>query len=258
MSKGLARQALTVITTLVMITVNSLANVLPLNGQNTGEISDRFEVYFTPAGYVFSIWGLIYIGLIAYTIYQALPAQRDNAALDRIAPWYWLGSAANIVWIFLWHYNIFYPTILAMGLLLVSLIMIYLRLDIRRASVGAAMKWLVHVPFSIYLGWITVATIANATALLWLAGWDGFGISPEMWTAIMLGVAALIAVVMALTRADAAYLLVLVWAFAGIAVKHPTVPLVSNSAWVAAAVAATLALLSLMPSSLLMQRTARG
>lgn len=224
MNKGLQRQVMTVVVTVLMITVNALANILPINGQNTGDISDRFEVYFTPAGYVFSIWGLIYIGLITYTIYQALPAQRNNEALNRIAPWYWLGSAANGAWIVLWHYNIFYPTILAMGLLLVTLIVIYLGLNIQRANVGAAMKWLVHAPFSVYMGWITVATIANVTSLLWLARWSGFGISAEAWTAIVLAVAAIIAGAVTLTRADAAYLLVLVWAFIGIAVKHPGVP----------------------------------
>jgi hypothetical protein len=247
MNKGLARQIVTVMATLATIIINMLANILPINGQNTGEISDRFDVYFTPAGYVFSIWGLIYLGLIAYTVYQALPAQRDNQALVRIAPWYWLASAANCAWIFLWHYNIFYLTILAMGLLLVCLIFIYLRLDIQRARVGRAMKWLVHVPFSIYLGWITVATIANVTSLLWLANWDGFGISAEVWTAIVLAVAVMIAGAMALTRADAAYLLVLVWAFIGIAVKHPGVPVVATSAWIAMGVVAIMAIVSLIP-----------
>src|SRR5687767_4589118 len=134
MNKGFLRQVITAIFTIAMIAVNALANILPINNQNTGEISDRFEVYFTPAGYVFSIWGLIYIGLIAYSIYQALPAQRDNKALDETAPWYWLSSAANIVWILLWHYNLFYTTLLAMGLLLISLIMIYVRLNIQRAQ----------------------------------------------------------------------------------------------------------------------------
>jgi benzodiazapine receptor len=247
MKKGLARQIVTVIATMVTITTNMLANILPINGQNTGEISDRFDVYFTPAGYVFSIWGLIYLGLIAYTVYQALPAQRSNEALNRIAPWYWLASAANGAWIFLWHYNIFYLTILAMGLLLISLIMIYLGLNIRHTSVGAAMKWLVHVPFSVYLGWITVATIANITSLLWLAKWDGFGISAEAWTAVVLAVAVIIAGAVALIRADAAYLLVLVWAFSGIAVKHLGVPVVATSAWIATGLVAIMAIVSIIP-----------
>jgi len=104
-------QIITILVTLLTITVNVLANALPLNGQDTGEISDRFDIYFVPAGYVFSIWGLIYLGLIAFTIYQALPSQKDNELIKKIYPAYWIGSLANIVWLFLWHYNIFFPDI---------------------------------------------------------------------------------------------------------------------------------------------------
>lgn len=244
---SLWKQVLTIIATLAVITVNALANALPINGQNTGEISNRFEVYFTPAGYVFSIWGVIYLGLIAYSIYQALPAQRDSAVLGAIAPLYWVSCLANIVWIFLWHYEVFYPTILAMLTLLVMLILIYLRLDIGRADVSAGMRWAVHLTFSIYLGWITVATIANASALLWLANWNQFGISAEAWTAIMLAAAVVISLLMAITRRDAAYLLVLVWAFAGIYMRFPGMPLVAISAIAAAVVVLLEAVLSLLP-----------
>lgn len=249
MNKLSVRQVLTLLTTAAIITVNALANALPINGQTTGEISDRFDVYFTPAGYVFSIWGLIYVGLIAYSVYQALPAQRDNKLLNAVAPFYWLSGLANIAWIFLWHYEVFVLTLPVMLVLLVSLILIYTRLDIGRATVSRAMKWLVHVPFSIYLGWITVATIANTSSLLWLADWGRFGISPEAWTAVVLAVAVVIAGLVALTRADVAYQLVLVWAFIGIAMKHPGVPLVATSAIIAAAMAALFALVSAIPNS---------
>lgn len=248
MNKDILRQFVTIVATVATITVNVLANVLPINGLNTGEISDRFEVFFTPAGYVFSIWGLIYLGLIVFSVYQALPAERENGTLRAIAPWYWLASAANIVWIFLWHYEYFAVSIVAMLVLLLSLIMIYLRLDTGRKPVSRAMRWLVQVPFSIYLGWITVATIANITPVLWLNDWSGFGISAQAWTAIVLAVAVVIAAAVAFTRADVAYLLVLVWAFAGIAVKHPDVPLVTTSAIVAAVIVALLALVSVLPA----------
>ncbi len=256
MNKDILRQILTVIATIATITINGLANALPLNGLNTGEISDRFQVYFTPAGYVFSIWGVIYLALIAYTIFQALPAQRENEALRAIAPWYWLGSAANSAWIFLWHYELFAWTVPVMLILLASLIAIYLRLDIGRREVSARMRWLVHLPFSIYLGWITVATIANVTAVLWWAGWDGFGIRSEVWTAIVLAAAVIIATLMALTRRDVAYELVLVWAFVGIAARHPNVPLVTSSAIAAAVIVAVLAALSALPRGILPRHAA--
>jgi hypothetical protein len=241
------RQAATVAATLAVITINALANILPINGQQTGEISDRIEVYFTPAGYVFSIWGIIYLGLIAYTVFQALPANRENSALRAVAPYYLLGSAANFAWILLWHYERFPLTPFAMLILLGTLILTYLRLNVGRAPVSATVKWFVHMPFSIYLGWITVATIANITAVLWLANWDGFGIAPEIWMAIVLTVAVIIAAAVALTRGDVAYELVLVWAFAGIYAKHSAVATVGTSALVAAVLVGLFALVSLVP-----------
>jgi len=233
--KGTVRQVVVIVAALAMIIVNVLANALPINGQNTGEISDRFDIYFVPAGYVFSIWGLIYIGIIAYLIYQALPAQRNDARMEAIAGPFVLSSVANIVWIFLWHYNAFPATLVAMLVLLASLIVIYLRLGTGRTRVSTAETWAVRVPFSIYLGWITVATIANVTQVLYYLGWNGFGISPETWLTIMLAVAVVVAALMAWTRRDVAYLLVLVWAFIGIALKHAAVPPVTTAAWVATA-----------------------
>ena len=247
MSKALLYQLITIIATLATITINGLANALPINGQGTGEISDRFQVFFTPAGYVFSIWALIYLGLIAYSIYQALPAQRNNQTLQAIAPYYWASSLANIAWIYLWHYEIFYLTIIAMLGILITLILIYLRLNIGHTTPTPAFKWLVHTPFSIYMGWITVATIANVTSLLWLANWNSFGLAPEVWVPIVLSVAVIIAYLIARTRRDIAYLLVLVWAFAGITVKHNDVPIVAISATIAALVVAAFVIMSALP-----------
>jgi hypothetical protein len=173
MNKDTLRQTLVVLVTLATIVVNGLANALPLNGLQTGQISDRFEVYFVPAGYVFSIWGLIYLGLIAYAVYQALPAQKENPRLRAITyPYIW-GSLANIAWIFLWHYEVFRLTIFAMLVILAMLISIYLRLDVGRTKAKGALNWCVYLPFSIYLGWITVATIANVTSLLDYLNWSG-------------------------------------------------------------------------------------
>ena len=186
MNRDTARQLVNIIATVLMIVVNVLANALPLNGQNTGAISDRFAIYFVPAGYVFSIWGLIYLFLIGFTVYQALPSQRENARLRRVGYLYALSSALNIIWIFLWHYNIFVGTIIAMLGLLASLIAIYVRLGIGVTPVKTAEKWLVNVPFSIYLGWISVATIANASQFLDYVNWSGWGISDQGWAIIMI------------------------------------------------------------------------
>jgi hypothetical protein len=232
-NRDLVRQLVNVIATVLMIVVNVLANALPLNGQETGAISDRFAIYFVPAGYVFSIWGLIYLFLIGFTVYQVLPSQRENPRLRRVGYLYAVSSALNIIWVFLWHFNIFVGTLIVMLGLLASLIAIYVRLGIGLTPVKTAEKWLVNVPFSIYLGWITVATIANASQFLYFLKWSGLGIHPQLWAVIMIGAATAVALLMALARRDIAYLLVLVWALAGIGVKHLVTPAVSAAAWIA-------------------------
>ena len=238
MKKDIVRQAVNLLATVATIVVNGLANALPINGQTTGEISDRFRVYFVPAGYVFSIWGLIYLALIAFAVYQALPAQRENPHLRRIGYLFALSCVANSAWIFLWHYEFFELTLVAMFGLLLLLIAVYLRLDIGRVRVSTAEKWLVHIPFSIYLGWITVATIANVTSVLYYLNWDGWGIRPEVWAVIMLVVGAGIASALSISRGDVAYVLVIVWAFVGIAVKHAATPLVAITAGLMALIVA--------------------
>jgi hypothetical protein len=231
-----SRQIITILTTIITITVNALASILPLNGQDTGQISDRFNILFVPDGYVFAIWGIIYLGLLFYTIYQALPTQRDNRTLNAIAPLYWLGSLANSIWIFLWHYEFFLITPIAMITLLVSLILIYTHISKSRAGFNTAQKGFVLLPFSIYLGWISVATVANITQVLFYINWGGWGISAEAWAVIMLGVATLLGVLMHWREKDIAYGLVLIWAFIGIAVKQADFAFVATTAWVTAAI----------------------
>ncbi len=237
---------LNIVAVVVVLVVNGLANALPLNGLTTGEISDRFEVYFVPAGYVFSIWGLIYLGLIAFVVYQALPKQRDHPRLQRISYGFVVSCLANAAWIFLWHYERFPLTLVAMLVLLVSLIFIYLRLGIGRAEVSTLEKVCVDIPFSIYLGWVTVATIANVTSLLDYVGWGGWGIGPQVWTVIMLIAATAITAAVGFTRGDIAYMLVIVWAFIGIAVKHAGTPTVAISAWVMTTIVVVVIALNVM------------
>lgn len=243
MKKDTIRQSVNVLALLAVIVVNGLANALPLNGQTTGEISDRFDIYFVPAGYVFSIWGLIYLTLIGFVVYQALPSQRDNPRLRSVGYLFALSCAANAAWLFAWHYEAFALSMVAMAALLLLLIGIYLRLEIGRSPVSSAERWLVRVPFSIYLGWITVATIANASSLLDYLDWGGWGISPETWTVIMLAAATGITATVSVTRGDLAFGGVIVWAFVGIAVKHAGTPVVSTAAWAAAVAAAVVTVL---------------
>lgn len=238
MNKDSIRQLMVIIATLGMIMVNALANILPINGVNTGQISDQFKVYFVPAGYVFSIWGLIYLLLIAYTVYQALPAQKKNPVLQKIGWWYVVGSAANSVWIFLWHYQVFPLTLLMMLILLATLLVIHRQLNRDDNHSSKGLRWFVQLPFSVYLGWITVATIANVTDVLDFVGWNGFGLDPVLWAVIMLGVAVILAALMAFTRRDWAFLGVLVWAFIGIGQKFRGLSPLMESAFLSAGLVA--------------------
>ncbi|MEN6570227.1 MAG: TspO/MBR family protein [Anaerolineaceae bacterium] len=245
MNKDAFRQIMVILATVVMITINALANILPFNGLTTGAVSDSFKVFFVPAGYVFAIWGLIYLLLIGYTIYQALPAHREDATLRRIGWWYVLSAVVNSAWIFLWHYQQFPFTLVMMLVLLVSLIVIVLNLKPLDASGSTGEKLLLRLPFSVYLGWITVATIANVTDVLDFYHRNGFGIQPQTWVAIMLAVALVVAFLMMIARRDWAFLAVLVWAFIGIAVKFPSEAVVVLSSWVAAGISGVFLLVSL-------------
>jgi hypothetical protein len=240
--KNLLRQISVIVAILGTLTINVLADVLPINGLNTGAISDTFHVYFVPAGYVFSIWGIIYIGLIAYAVFQALPSQKENPHLQSTGWWVVLGSLANCAWIFLWHYEQFVGTLAAMLILLATLIAVYLRLGINRFKVSTGETWAVRVPFSIYLGWITVATVANVTDVLDYTGWNQFGISAAIWMVVILAAVLLIAGLMNFLRRDVAFAVVLLWALAGIAVKFPAEGIVTYATWITfGVVAVTLA-----------------
>ncbi len=210
--KDMLRQFAVIFVTILTITVNALANILPINGMQTGDISDSYPVLFTPAGYVFSIWGVIYLGLIAYTVFQALPAQRGNPQMRAIGWIYVVSGLANSLWIFLWHYLAFGWSVLVILVLLVSLALIYARLWPVRSQVSRGERWTTHVPFSIYLGWASVATVANVSVWLYDLGWNGGFLAPEWWTVIMLAVASVLGLLFGLRLHDAAYVLVLVWA----------------------------------------------
>ena len=238
--KDIFRQTAVIVSIVITLVVNGLANALPINGLNTGQISDLFKVYFVPAGYVFSIWGVIYLGLIAFAIFQALPAQRENPRLRATGWWIVLSGLANSAWIFLWHYQLFPLTLVVMLVLLASLIMIYLRLEIGRSRVSTTENWLARVPFSIYLGWITVATVANATSLLDYLKWNGFGIAPEVWMGIMLAAVLVIVTLVNLRHHDIAYSLVILWALAGIGLKHAAVSAVATPTWITFALVAVI------------------
>lgn len=251
MNKDRFRQALVIAAVAATIGLNGLANALPLNGRNTGDVANSFPTFFTPAGYVFAIWGVIYLGLIGYAGFQALPAQRHNPRLQAIGGWFVLSCVANCAWLVLWHYGYITMTMPAMLVLLVSLIVIYARLQVGRRDLPGRERWLVHGPFAVYLGWVTVATIANASVVLYNLGWSGLGIAGPQWAAILLVVATCIGGAIVIGRADWAYGAVLVWAFTGIVIKYAATPIIAVTAGVTALVMVVLIALALARRMLL-------
>lgn len=202
------------------IAMNGLANALPINGQQTGEISDRFEVFFTPAGYVFSIWGLIYLGLVLFAFYQLLPKQEDNQLIERISVSFWISSIANIAWILLWHYEYFASTLIVIIVLLVSLVWIWLVLSSAGLPKDQAEHWMLRIPFSVYVGWVSIATLANLAVVLEEKGLRPFDIGARDWAIGMIVLGGLTALAVGHFRRDLAYLAVFLWAFTGIAFKQ--------------------------------------
>lgn len=225
------------------VAVNALAILLPIGGVTTQEVSALYPALFVPAGYVFSIWSVIYLGLAAYAVAQAVPPLLRDDRVRSVAWWFVLSGVLNSVWLVLWQTLRIYWTVPVMLALLLTLIAIYRGLRVGRRA-GPAETWLVRVPFSIYLGWISVATIANVSDALLHAQWAGWGISDVAWAVIMLAVATLLGTLMLLRERDVAYALVLIWAFVGIAVEQRPEPVVAGAA-LAAAVLVALAVLTL-------------
>ena len=216
----------------VVFVVNYLAVNLPLNGLTTKQISDSFDIYFVPAGYVFLIWGVIYIQQTVYLIYRALPGQRDNKLLGEIDGWFILSNIANVLWLLSFHYLHFVLSLAFMIVLLISLIIIFRnKLNVGRVRTKQSWRWIVEAAFGVYMGWVSVATIANVTQVLDYLRWDRFGIAPETWFIVVTLLIVGISAYASFTRRVFEFNLVLIWALVGIALKFPKVPLVNYSAW---------------------------
>ncbi|MFC1861753.1 hypothetical protein ACFLX6_00450 [Chloroflexota bacterium] len=223
-SRLLTLSILNLIGFLGTVVVNGLANALPLNNKTTGELSDQYPNLFVPAGLTFSIWGVIYILLAIFVIYGLVISIKNNtqktAFIENIGILFFISSLANIGWIFAWHYEILPLSLVLMLVILGALITIYLRLHIGKSDSTLNERYLVHLPFSVYLGWITIATIANVTAVLVDINWNTFGLGEQFWTVAVIIVGIAIALSILLTRKDIFYCLVVDWALLGILLKR--------------------------------------
>lgn len=200
-----------------MVAMNAAANLLPLNGRTTGDIADQFRIFLTPAGFTFSIWSVIYIGLAAYVFYQWTPDGRSSTRVQRISRPFVISCIANMVWLELWHYGHYVATLAAMLVLLASLVVIYNSLS-RTSVLIRAERWCVDVPFSIYIGWVSIATLVNLSVVLDIIDARP-GISALSWAIAMVVLATLIGLVVGRRRRDPVYQAVVAWALAGVALK---------------------------------------
>lgn len=204
-----------------VLVMNYLATALPIAGRTPAEVSDMFPTLFTPAGFTFSIWGIIYLLLIGFAGYQirffnkALPA-----FLEKTGWLFVLSCAANAGWLLAFHHLQIGLSLFIMLVLLGSLVAIYLGLNDGPTRPSAAERWLVRLPFSIYLGWITVATIANTSIFLTHAGWSGEPGGAPFWTAGVIAAAVGVGVLALWRRGDVGFALVIVWALYGIFSKR--------------------------------------
>ncbi len=225
------RQIITLAAILGSIAINSLSNKFPPNGVNIGALSNTLfsSVQILPANYAFAIWGLIYIGLIAFGIYQLQPAQRRNPRLQRSGYLLALACLAQCVWIYLFLARLFPLSTIAMLGILVPLIVMYQRLGIGQQTVPRRVRWLVDIPISVYLGWISVATIVNVAIALYSLNWNGWGLTSPVWTVMVMAVSAIIGAFMLIQRGDRAYALVITWALIAIAIRQANTPLIAGA-----------------------------
>lgn len=214
-----------------MIAANALANILPINQLNTGQISAFYPNLFVPAGFTFSIWGIIYLLLINYTIsftYFTILSDKFlkvNTYISSVNKWFLATCFLNASWILAWHYLWIWASVLIMLLFLSVLIYLFILGKKHQSLLNKTQSFLLYTPFIVYLGWISVATIANITALLVKTDWNGLGISPEIWSLIMMVTATILAIYFIFVEKTVSYSLVIMWALWGIraarAIEHP-------------------------------------
>ncbi len=232
----LVRQVTILAAIIGSIVINTISNFFPPDGVDMATLSDRLftGVQILPANYAFAIWAPIYLGLVALGIYQVQPAQRHNPSLQRGGYLLVFACIAQCAWIYLFLARLFPLSVVAMFGILLPLIVLYQRLEIGQQHVSPAEQWFIQIPISIYLGWITVAIVVNASLALYSINWDGWGIAPAIWAVMMMLVSGAITTQVIIKHHDTAYMLVIVWALIAIGIRHLDTPLITVTAAIAA------------------------
>jgi translocator protein len=215
---------LNIIAFFAMLTLNYLSNSLPLNGKNPGQLSDQWPNFFVPAGQTFAIWGVIYTLLIIWVVSQVIALFRDKSKeiifpnINQIGYLFLLTCVFNMAWLFAWHWEQLILSLVFMISLFVSLFLLNEKIRSGRQKLNSQQKFS-HATFLIYQGWISIALIANVTAILVNYQWSGWGIAPQMWATIMIVIGTGIASFMVFSRNQIFHGLVVIWALYGIYIK---------------------------------------
>ena len=231
--RGVADWAGNIVAFVLVITANAMANIVPLGGKTTGEVSALYPSLFTPAGFTFGIWALIYSALTLFIVYQALPGQHGNERIARISGWFKVNCAGNALWIFAWHYDFIWMSLALMLVILATLLLMYRSLAIVDRSAPLAERCLLQFPISLYTGWISVALIANISAVQTAMDWNNVGLDAITWTLLKIAVAAVVASTVITQRRDRVFVLVIAWAAYGISVGQAATPAVAGAATLA-------------------------
>lgn len=207
---------------IAVVAVNYLANALPIWWMSTWALSDLYPNLFVPIGLTFSIWGLIYLLVFGFVIWQLVDLYRKNSLgiTKKIGIWFLLSCMANIGWIFAWHYQQVLLSVVVMLLFLIILIVLSYKVSLGKKIGNWTDKLFFQIPFSVYLWRISVATIANITTLLVTLWWNMWWMTDIFWTIVVIAVAALLALMSLWRKYDIAYALVVVRAFVGIILKR--------------------------------------
>lgn len=214
-----------------MVGINALANILPIGGRTTGGVSEFVDNIFVPAGFTFSIWGVIY-SLLAFFVIMAFIKRKEQPykeAISSIGYLFLINSLLNATWIFAWHNLYIGISMILMIGLLATLLMIYLKLQKINFESNSLASWSMRIPFRVYAGWISVATIANMAAMLTFYDFDGFGIDPQLWAMTMISIATVLGVLMLFKFDDFAFSTVVAWALYGIYSKRVAVVNIDDS-----------------------------
>lgn len=227
------------LSTVLVIIWNYYTVAYGFNGNTVGELSAEYFNLFTPAPYAFSIWGIIFVGLIAISFFTVIQAHRDSGTLAIYEPainWLTLANVLNALWVYAWlsEYTLF-SVLIMMGILL-SLMSALLNTDIHRTDASRSAYWLLEVPLSVYAGWIMVAMVANMSAYLAKSGWEAlFG--ELTWALILITISTFLYLTVLWKQRSIPFACVGVWALIAIGVRHSDdYNLLSLVAWIGASV----------------------